>query len=614
MMISPDKRISLATKAKFFLGTTSLLISCTLLVVYLHLTFFSDKLSATRRETIPSLVHSSTLAQQSMWLREQMEQAVATANPLIQKHIVNTVQSYDEYKTTLMLLREVHATPDMLVTLENEFNTLRNLTVKAISNHMELSKQHEQMRYIYNRLHTLLQKLSYSPADSKVEQKLIALTTRLISKMLALHREKKEWVVSNLISQCSSEISHKESLTTSLGNEHTSLVKLEKIFDECSNLLTSPAGLIASKKKELILSNSFTETYTRASFMGATIVQSCAQLLNSSENQLLQVQEHTIQRFNTVQHITFSFFAILLTMFMAIYLFLQRNVLKPINSLTRAITNGIATVQQGKDYTTPLPISGEPEIQDIAQATSFFLQEITAQRAALAQSHARLEEQVRERTKNITTLSGKLIQAQETERKRIAAELHDDVGATISVIKIGIEHTAHMIKVVPLPIEDITAGLRKQKQLIQQVTAQLRAIQTDLTPPYLELGLREALQVLCEDYNIMHGGIEFSYTFSAKNVPEKLQLPIYRILQEGLTNIIKHSKCSKARIALCRDGANLLLSIEDNGIDFPKTPSSGMGLQSIENRAIVSGGTLRFEQNPKWKGLIVEWKLHDNQA
>lgn len=614
MNISPDKRIHLATKAKLALGAATLLISCTLLVVYLHLTFFSDKLSATRSETIPSLVHSSTLAQQSMWLREQMEQAIATPNPLIQEHIVSTMQSYDAYKTTLMSLREVHATPDMLMTLETEFNTLRNLIIKAILNHMELGKQHEQMRYIYNRLHTLLQKLSYYPAQTKAEQQLIALTTRLISRMLALHREKKEWVVSNLISQCTAEIAHKESLSASLDNEQTSQANLEKIFDECSSLLTSPAGLITSKRKELVLSTSFTETYTRASFMGATIVQSCTQLLKSSESKLLQVQEHTIQRFSTVQHITFSFFAILLIMFMAMYLFLQRNVLKPIKRLTRAITDGIATVQQGKDYTTPLPISGEPEIQDIAQATSFFLQEITAQRAALAQSHAHLEEQVRERTKNITTLSGKLIQAQETERKRIAAELHDDVGATISVIKIGIEHAAHMMNVVPLPIEDITAGLQKQKQLIQQVAAQLRAIQTDLTPPYLELGLHEALQVLCEDYNMMHGRIKFSYTFSAKNVPEKLHLAIYRILQEGLTNILKHSECSKARIALCRDDDSLLLSIEDNGIDFSKTPSSGMGLLNIEERAIVSGGTLRFEQTPKWKGLIVEWKLHDNQA
>ncbi len=172
-----------------------------------------------------------------------------------------------------------------------------------------------------------------------------------------------------------------------------------------------------------------------------------------------------------------------------------------------------------------------------------------------------------------------------------------------------LEHAARMMRASPLPMKELQAALAKQKQRIRQLTSRLRTIQTDLSPPYLALGLPEALHVLCEDYNMMHTGIDFTVTFSATDVPERLHLVLYRILQEGVTNIVKHSQCTAARIVLFDAEKALRVVIEDNGIPFPKGPTAGMGLQNIEERVIVSGGTLVYTHHGSWKGLQIEWPL-----
>lgn len=598
-------QLSLDTKARIFVVATVILITVLSSIILLHFNFFSSKLSKTRDTTIPTLLYSTILTQQGTWLRDQMDQAIATDNPLIQDSILITIQSYTTYKSTLEELRLIQTSPDLLKELENEFSLLQHHTIATITAKKTLLEQEEHIENISIRLYTLLAKIAHYPKESLIDQKLADVTLLTISDMLSIAQEAEPWIVNTMGTAVLEKISQGQKL------EDFASQQISAIFNETNRLLTSQTGLIERKKMALSARKKFTNLHARASFIGTNIVQSCAVLRQSAESNLQTTQEETINRFTLVEKTTFGFLIFLLIFFIGVYFFLQKNILSPILSLRSAIQNVTASIKIGEHQTSALPLKGELEIQEISQSTMYFLQEITSQREELEQSHNHLEEEVRKRTLHITTLSGKIIQAQETEGRRIAAELHDDIGATLSVIKMGLEHNTRLIEKAQLPPQELWSNLVKQKDLITHVTSQLRQIQTDLSPPYLALGLREGLGVLCEDYIMLHDNITFDYAFHAKgsDISEVLHIVIYRILQEGLTNIIKHSECTKARIGLfLRDGV-LTFSIEDNGVPFSDSLSPGMGLQNIEERVLITNGTLTYQTDAPWKGVIITWNI-----
>ncbi len=347
MPVAAPGRLSLSLKAKLALGFVILLVLSTLVGACAHFVFFSKRLVATRNETIPTLVYSTTLARQSTWMRGQMDQGLAISNPLIRQHIVSTLGEYKGYEVTLQGLRDVHAAPHLLVTLEKEFTVLQQLAVEAIGIRTRQDVQQEHMRYIHSRLRTLLQKLSNVPVYSQAEQRLSALCTRLISRMLSLYQEEKAWAVSIIFAQCAKDILEQKTLVDALGSPEGSLGITESVFHEVYRLLTASTGLMVSKRQELALAAQFAQKYSRASFMGETIVQSCGRLLEDAEGVLQRAQESTIARFDILQHSIYLFLLILVLFFIGAYVFLQRNVLAPILRLTKAIQRGIATVQQG---------------------------------------------------------------------------------------------------------------------------------------------------------------------------------------------------------------------------------------------------------------------------
>jgi signal transduction histidine kinase len=191
--------------------------------------------------------------------------------------------------------------------------------------------------------------------------------------------------------------------------------------------------------------------------------------------------------------------------------------------------------------------------------------------------------------------SRQLIDSQESERKRIAAELHDSLGQNLLVAKNS--------ALLGLNMVEEGSPAKRQFDEISSMTSQaleeVREITHNLRPYHLDqLGLREALQFMLEKVT-SSSEIRFSAEIDSIDgiFSKEAEMNIYRIAQEGINNIVKHSGATAAKVALKRDGRLVQLMIEDNGKGFISKPStstelrhSGFGLTGMSERARMLGG------------------------
>ena len=193
----------------------------------------------------------------------------------------------------------------------------------------------------------------------------------------------------------------------------------------------------------------------------------------------------------------------------------------------------------------------------------------------------------------------RLIASQESERKRIAAEIHDSLGQNLLLIK----NLAHLVLREQKP-EQTYERVASIDQLAAQCIAEARQISRDLHPQQLDhLGLERALEVLLEN-TATASGIKFTWKIDSVDelFTNDLAMNFYRIVQESLNNILKHSAAKKVRIELERDIHEVLLRITDDGVgyaaDNPVVIKKGMGLRNLTERARMLGGTLQTISAP----------------
>ena len=189
-----------------------------------------------------------------------------------------------------------------------------------------------------------------------------------------------------------------------------------------------------------------------------------------------------------------------------------------------------------------------------------------------------------------------LIAAQEAERKRIAAELHDSMGQNLLLIK----NLAQMALQSQAP-EQAYENIATISHLATQCVAEARQISRELHPYQLEhLGLKRALELLLE--NVTQAGmVKFDWKFDepGKKFSNADATNLYRIVQESLNNILKHSRAQNVRLRLERDIHDLQLTIADDGCGFvPENQAPGMGLKNIAERVHMLGGTYKLDSAP----------------
>jgi PAS domain S-box-containing protein len=222
------------------------------------------------------------------------------------------------------------------------------------------------------------------------------------------------------------------------------------------------------------------------------------------------------------------------------------------------------------------------------------------------------EEALKESERQLHFLSSQLLTAQENERKRIAQELHDGIGQTLSAIKFGMEDALdRMGKVAPSPgIKALEAMIPMVKNGIEEV----RRICTDLRPSLLDdLGLLATISWFCREFQTIYSGIRIEKQINIKEseVPDILKTVIYRVLQEAFNNVAKHSKADLVCLYLRKTEGTIDLSIEDNGLGFDledaisaESSKRGLGLASMKERIEYSGGSFSIE-SIRGRGTII---------
>jgi len=196
-------------------------------------------------------------------------------------------------------------------------------------------------------------------------------------------------------------------------------------------------------------------------------------------------------------------------------------------------------------------------------------------------------------------LSSMLINAQEQERRRIASEIHDDFSQRLAVLSLGLETAAQSIPVSP---QEANLQLQELSNAAIDLGADLHTLSHRLHSATLEnLGLTPGVSALCNEFAAQQGiKIESTLDPVPRSVDPDVALCVFRIAQEALRNVKKHSRASSAQIRLQLAGNTIHLSVCDQGVGFnPKEPrkGEGLGIRSMEERARVLGG--RFEIQSK---------------
>jgi two-component system NarL family sensor kinase len=202
-------------------------------------------------------------------------------------------------------------------------------------------------------------------------------------------------------------------------------------------------------------------------------------------------------------------------------------------------------------------------------------------------------------------LTGRLLKVQDQERRRIARELHDGIGQRIALLRMNLDKLVRLTNLSPEPAEILSQSVA----LAETMSMELRTIAYLLHPPLLdELGLVSALRTLVDGFSQRSGiGASLQIDDTIGRLPSEVEISIYRIAQECLTNIHRHSGSPTARIRVERLPAQIHVEIQDHGsgMTTEKTiAGSGVGLGGMRQRASQLGGTLEIKSDGKGTTVI----------
>jgi signal transduction histidine kinase len=226
-----------------------------------------------------------------------------------------------------------------------------------------------------------------------------------------------------------------------------------------------------------------------------------------------------------------------------------------------------------------------------------------ADQLAIALQNNQLLEQVRANSERLRALSRQLMEIQENERRHIARELHDEIGQSLTAVKINLE------TILRLPNTNaIEPHLAESIAIVERVLQQVRAISLDLRPSMLDdLGLESALRWYL-GRQAERAGLTSEFTadsIDAAQLPPEVRTACFRVVQEALTNVVRHAHARHVRVELRRRGATLRLHISDDGIGFDPHEAqaraahgASLGLVGMQERALIAGGELIIEAAP----------------
>jgi signal transduction histidine kinase len=223
-----------------------------------------------------------------------------------------------------------------------------------------------------------------------------------------------------------------------------------------------------------------------------------------------------------------------------------------------------------------------------------------AQRAARRRAEAALQTSqsaLHSRDLHVDALAGRLIAAQEQERARIARELHDDLSQKLALLSIDLKQLVGQTGGSDL----LTRRLQSAAMSVDAIATGVHSLSHQLHPARLEmLGLEPALRSLCRDMSAAHNlRIEFEHEPFTGLIPYDAALCLFRVTQEALRNVVKHSASPVAQVRLSHAQGVLQLHIADSGRGFSRrSAEGGLGLVSMRERVHFVGGQMELQSMP----------------
>ena len=262
-----------------------------------------------------------------------------------------------------------------------------------------------------------------------------------------------------------------------------------------------------------------------------------------------------------------------------------------------------------------LSVSVQSHIAEDKEEQSLF--EELASAVSFALHNLEVEEVRRQAEEQVHALSLRVQEAHEIERKLVAQEIHDSIGASLVAIKYCLEETLDVMGERQAAEAKL---LEKTISMIQTTIEESRRISTNLRPAMLDdLGILATIDWLCGRFQEVYSGIRIEKEIHVQEdeVPEHLKIVIFRILQEVLNNIAKHSAADLVRLSLVKTPCHIKLCVEDNGQGFDlrqvlsdKSYTIGIGLASMKERTELSGGVMNIQaKQGAGTSIVASWPL-----
>ena len=231
--------------------------------------------------------------------------------------------------------------------------------------------------------------------------------------------------------------------------------------------------------------------------------------------------------------------------------------------------------------------------------------------ASLALENVRLLDEVQRQHETLKSLSCRLLDAQERERRVLALELHDDIGQALTAVKLDLRAAANQ--------QEAGSGgrLKESLELVDDALQRIRGMALNLRPSLLDdFGLIPALRWLIDRCKAQAGfSVDFWCNLQQERFSPEYEITCFRIAQEALTNIMRHAKARRVTLELRHTGEHLLLLISDDGAGFPADDTLEMarhgrslGLLGMRERAMLVGGEVKIFSRPG-EGTLIQATL-----
>ena len=223
-------------------------------------------------------------------------------------------------------------------------------------------------------------------------------------------------------------------------------------------------------------------------------------------------------------------------------------------------------------------------------------------------SETKLAEQaLRSSSEQFRNLAAHLLSVREEERARISREVHDELGQSLTAVKMDLAWLAARLT---QGNGQMLKRIRSTTQLTDSIIQSIRRITTELRPPVLDLGLAAAVEWQVQDFQARSGVPCKLRLLIREEVSSNASTGMFRIFQETLTNIARHAKATRVEVVLQKERGRLVLLIHDNGQGFDQaaaSPSKTLGLLGMRERAAILGGQVNVSSAPGQGTTVTAW-------